>query len=383
MAGVYCTGADVEVRDGQQHTAMHAAAMHGQTAAIQQLAAAGADPSPLDQDGKTPLHLAAEAGHEEAAAALLAVGGVVDSAAAAKCKLLHAAVRSWQLQMLKLLIAAGAAVHIEASQPEETPLHVAAAEGYANAIDLLVGVGMSVDVRDASGATPLHIAAGIRSLPAVRALLGMGSDANALDNDMQTPLHHAVRWSEEHGEKSTRIVLQMLLAAGAEVGMVNREGETAVQVAAHPHFHAESVAELLLNGAEFAGVPLLNPSSLGRVIDIVRSEQYNLEVSVQQHRRMRSNLARLLLRYGQAASFRRPAGSRQPVYPSPVSVPVYSRLPDWFPLELAGLVYDTAQLRAELAALSIVTPRMQEAIVTITITITSWPLKGGARTEPT
>ena len=372
MAGVCRTGGDIEVRDGQQRTAMHLAAMHGQTAVLQQLAAAGADPSPLDQDHKTPLHLAVEAGREEAAAALVAVGGVVDPTAAAKCKLLHAAVGQGQLQMLKLLIVAGAAVQIEAAQPEETPLHVAASEGSVEAINLLVRAGVRLDARDPSGATPPHIAAGIRSLPAVRALLRVGSDANALDNDMQTALHHAVTWTQKHGYIPTKVILQTLLAAGANVGMVNREGNTAVQIAVSPPFSAESAAELLLGGASFAGVPYMPAgTSLPRIRGILHPEHDNLAASLQQHKRIRSNLARLLLRSGQATSFKRPAGSLEGafqhtgMYLPPVSVPDYSRFPVWFPREMAGLVCDTARLRVEVAAVSIVTPRMQEAIVKV------------------
>jgi ankyrin repeat protein len=59
---------------------MHAAAAGGDTAAheaaVRALAAAGADPSVADREGRTPLHSAAAAGHAACVAALLGVGAV-------------------------------------------------------------------------------------------------------------------------------------------------------------------------------------------------------------------------------------------------------------------------------------------------------------------
>ena len=256
-------GVSLEVGVGcQQLTAMHLAAVHGQTAAIQQLAASGADPSPLEQDGKTPLHLAAEVGHEEEAAALLAVGGVVGSAAAARCKLLHAAVRKGDGGLLRTLIRAGAAVHADDWEGGQSLLHVAAARGYVSAVEVLVAAGIPVDVLNCSGCTPLHTAAahegsaaGAASLVSVaaafdssrtqmqlhqpdvsvpmqsgnticvlKALMAAGADLEARDMHGCTAMHHAAKYGQVQ-------VLQQLAAAGAAVYPLDATGHTPLHVA--------------------------------------------------------------------------------------------------------------------------------------------------------
>ena len=67
-----------DVRDWQGWTPLHAAALRGDLAEIDQLIAAGADPSTADNKGFTPLHLAAQEGRAGAARALLDSGAEVD-----------------------------------------------------------------------------------------------------------------------------------------------------------------------------------------------------------------------------------------------------------------------------------------------------------------
>ncbi|MFE3032898.1 ankyrin repeat domain-containing protein [Streptomyces canus] len=69
---------NLNVRDRQGRTPLHAAALRGDLAEVGQLIAAGADPSAADNNGFTPLHLAAQEGHAGAANALLDAGAEVD-----------------------------------------------------------------------------------------------------------------------------------------------------------------------------------------------------------------------------------------------------------------------------------------------------------------
>ncbi|TVT62627.1 ankyrin repeat domain-containing protein [Amycolatopsis rhizosphaerae] len=64
--------------DNQGRTPLHAAALRGDPAEVEQLIAAGADPSTADNNGFTPLHLAAQEGHVGAARALLDGGAEID-----------------------------------------------------------------------------------------------------------------------------------------------------------------------------------------------------------------------------------------------------------------------------------------------------------------
>lgn len=66
------------VPDPQQRTALHRAAVAGDTAAVKQLLAEGADVGAVDGSLLTPLHLACQQGHLEVARVLLVAGAPVD-----------------------------------------------------------------------------------------------------------------------------------------------------------------------------------------------------------------------------------------------------------------------------------------------------------------
>lgn len=105
-----------------------------------------------------------------------------------------------------------------------TPLHVAAGNGDAVTVRLLLKHGTQVDARDGYG-TPLHSASHEGDLETVRVLLEAGADVNAPDADGDTPLHQAVEWNPEQD------VIRLLLDSGANVDVKNKAGETATDIA--------------------------------------------------------------------------------------------------------------------------------------------------------
>jgi ankyrin repeat protein len=118
----------------------------------------------------------------------------------------------------------------------------AAHKGCVGALDALFKAGASRLARDRSGNTALSIAAKMGRLPVVKALLGpaVADEATQLDRpnaDGSTPLIEAVSAGRDD-------VAKWLVEAGANVGVVNKRGETALSAAA---FNADAgMASLLL-----------------------------------------------------------------------------------------------------------------------------------------
>jgi cytohesin len=104
----------------------------GDIEAVKQHLAAGADVNAKDEEGLTPLHLAAGRGHKK---------------------------------IVELLIAKDADVNAKLAVEGETPLHLAAWDGHKEIAELLIAKGADVNVRDKGsgrlvghGRTPIDLA---------------------------------------------------------------------------------------------------------------------------------------------------------------------------------------------------------------------------------
>ena len=130
---------------------------------IQLLLDAGATTYAKNEDGLTPLHLAA--GHY------------------------------WDSEIVDTLLLAGAFVDARAEN-DATPLHFAAAfNGNPEVTRLLLDAGADANAQDTGGLTPLHLASRFRGYATVaQLLLDAGADVNAKDREGKTPLdYHAER----------------------------------------------------------------------------------------------------------------------------------------------------------------------------------------------
>ena len=177
-------------------------AVHGDTANIAVLLAAGADYRARDRRGNTPLHAAAglefwEGGTNAAASivALLEAGADIEARNADGLTPLHlAAAWSGGPASVKALVDAGA--DTEARNADGwTPLHLAASMPYDGlesgklaSLDALIDSGADFEARDYNGQTPLHVAVRHGHPLSVSALLEAGADARARDDDGLAPL---------------------------------------------------------------------------------------------------------------------------------------------------------------------------------------------------
>src|SRR5262245_41758145 len=116
---------------------------------------------------------------------------------------LHLAAAGYRVEIVKLLVGAGADPNANANHRGSGPLHYAA-DGYINGpawdaeqqvktIRCLLDSGARINAQDKNGATPLHRAVRTRCAAAVRCLLDAGADPKLKNKPGSTAFHLAVQ----------------------------------------------------------------------------------------------------------------------------------------------------------------------------------------------
>ena len=171
--------------------------------------------------------------------------------------------------MLKLLLKQGAPVNKKYSNGS-TALHIAAAKGYTECMDiLLLEEATNIEERNNKGHTALHMAVLQNHHKCVKSLVYAGGDVNAKDNDGCTALDiatkkgyqeclNALRWRVKYNVSSILCVaaseddirwVKILLARGVNVNEKDANSCTALYTAANEG-HRDLVIFLLEKGAE-------------------------------------------------------------------------------------------------------------------------------------
>ena len=215
----------IDMRDAHGQTALHIAVKRRDSAIASALLAAGANPNPEDEAGRSALHIAC-------ANALGADKSTVQGP---------------DYEMVKLLLEHGANVYADDNNRRDTALHIVChnipevleAEGPAESanikvIDLLLKGGAEVNWVNLFGATPLHLAcrAGAtwretcpNALAIVNRLLDAGADHQAVNDAGETSLHTAAA-------QAPGGVVAELIRRGAKVDVRDSLGHTPLHHAA-------------------------------------------------------------------------------------------------------------------------------------------------------
>ena len=122
-------------------------------------------------------------------------------------------------------------------------MHLAADEGNADCVQLLLAKGANPTLYNHRGYTPLHLASRTSNFECVVLLLEGGADPNAKDLDQRTPLHAAIGKSENSLD-----IIETLIAHGADVNQKDVYGFTSLHLAALEG-NAHCVELLIFHGA--------------------------------------------------------------------------------------------------------------------------------------
>lgn len=178
------------------YTGLHAAAHKGDTAKIDRLAAAKADLNARDSNGRTPLHVAAFAGQREAIKALVKDGVDINLLDKDRYDGVTIAAVANDEETLRVLLAQGASAKLVTSRYDGTALIAAAHLGHDGVVKQLIAAGAPLN-----HVNNLHWTAAIEAV-----VLGDGG-----------PRHQET--------------LRALIAAGANLQLTDRQGNTPLQLA--------------------------------------------------------------------------------------------------------------------------------------------------------
>uniref|UniRef100_A0A8C7H5R2 Ankyrin repeat domain 6 n=1 Tax=Oncorhynchus kisutch TaxID=8019 RepID=A0A8C7H5R2_ONCKI len=195
-------------------TALHRAAMVGNSDIIDGLIKGGCALDLQDKDGNTALHEVSWHGFCQSVKLLVKAGADVHARNKAGNTALHLACQNANAQSAHVLLLGGSRPDIK-NNVGDTCLHVAARYNHLAMIKILVGALCSVTEKNQLGDTALHVAAALNHKKTVQLLLEAGTDGNARNNAGKTALDKA----RDYNHKD----VSLLLARAPQVHCFTRE----------------------------------------------------------------------------------------------------------------------------------------------------------------
>ncbi len=146
------------------------------------------------------------------------------SQAAGSAELFMAANRG-NVDKVRSILARDPAAATESSGGGFTPLHLAAINGHAKVVDLLIKSGAHVNARNRDGATPLLKAVQGRHIDVIKLLIKRHADINVKDDSSVSPLMATLM-------DGNLEIAKILVESGADVRVKSAGGSTPMHMAA-------------------------------------------------------------------------------------------------------------------------------------------------------
>lgn len=226
----------------------------------------------VDEEGMTPLHIAAYFGNTEVVKKLLENNALLDVYSNSGVNAIHLAAARGHVDILKLLIQKGVSIG-KTDLYGGSPLHAAAESGQIQTVKYLIENKAGINNTDKEGVTALQFAVLHNHIEVAKLLIATGATVNFYSKKYGPLLHAAIRNKniemvkllidakanvyevDKANNSAVHIaaelgnieILSVLLAKSADVNALNQNRKSPLLIAAEKN-HVECVKELLING---------------------------------------------------------------------------------------------------------------------------------------
>ncbi|KAM8946071.1 caskin-2 isoform 2-T2 [Pelodytes ibericus] len=208
------TQAAVDIKDGNGMRPLHYAAWQGRPEPVRLLLRASAGVNAASHDGQIPLHLAAQYGHYEVSETLLQHQSNPCHVSKARKTPLDLACEFGRVKVVQLLLNSHLCVSLlegiskDPTDPNfTTPLHLAAKNGHREVIRLLLKSGIEINQVTKMG-TALHEASLCGKTEVVKLLIENGVDVNIRNTYNQTALDIVNQFTTTHASTDIKQLLR-------------------------------------------------------------------------------------------------------------------------------------------------------------------------------